>query len=51
MEYVRVPFSSIRDSAIVVSKDEIANYVKEHADSTNKKLLRYSQRSTEKKHL
>ncbi len=32
IEYVRVPYSSIADSTIAVSKDEIAAYVKEHKD-------------------
>ena len=31
-QYVRVPFSSIPDSTIQVSKDEIASYIKEHED-------------------
>ncbi len=32
IQYVRVPYSSIADSTIAVSKDEIAAYVKEHKD-------------------
>ena len=40
MEYVRVPFSSIPDSTIVVSKDEIADYVKEHADEYKQEIAR-----------
>jgi peptidyl-prolyl cis-trans isomerase D len=31
-QYVRVPFASIPDSTIQVSKDEIAAYIKEHED-------------------
>ncbi len=32
VQYVRVPYTSIADSTITVSKDEIAAYVKEHKD-------------------
>ena len=32
IEYVRIPYASIADSTIAVSKDEIAAYIKEHKD-------------------
>lgn len=32
IQYVRVPYSSIADSTITVSKDEIAAYIKEHKE-------------------
>lgn len=32
IQYVRVPFTSIADSTITISKDEIAAYVREHKD-------------------
>ncbi len=32
LEYVRVPFTSIADSTIQISKDEIADYIKEHEE-------------------
>ncbi len=32
IEFLRVPYTSVPDSTIAVSKDEIAAYVKEHAD-------------------
>ena len=39
-QYVRVPFSSIPDSTIQVSKDEIAAYVKEHEDEFEQEKAR-----------
>ncbi|MCB0439023.1 MAG: peptidylprolyl isomerase [Mangrovimonas sp.] len=33
IRYVQVPFSSIPDSTVAVSKSEIADYVKKHADN------------------
>ena len=32
LQYVRVPYSSIPDSTIIITKSEIANYVKQHPD-------------------
>ncbi len=32
LQYVRVPYSSIADSTIVITKSEIANYIKQHQD-------------------
>ena len=32
IQYVRIPYTKIADSTIQVSKDEIAAYIKEHAD-------------------
>ena len=39
-QYVRVPYSSIPDSTIQVSKDEIAAYVKEHEDEFEQEKAR-----------
>ena len=32
LQYVRVPYSSIPDSTIIITKSEIANYIKQHQD-------------------
>ena len=40
IQYVRVPYTSIADSTIQVSKDEIAAYVKEHADDYKQERAR-----------
>ena len=39
-QYVRVPFASIPDSTIQVSKDEIATYIKEHKDEFEQEKAR-----------
>lgn len=39
-EYVRVPYNSIPDSTITVSKDEIAKYVKENAEDFKQEAAR-----------
>ena len=39
-QYVRVPYASIPDSTIQVSKDEIAAYVKEHKDEFKQEKAR-----------
>lgn len=39
-QYVRVPYASIPDSTIQVSKDEIATYVKDHADEFEQEKAR-----------
>jgi peptidyl-prolyl cis-trans isomerase D len=40
LQYVRVPYSSIADSTIQVSKDEIAAYVKEHPEEYKQEKAR-----------
>jgi peptidyl-prolyl cis-trans isomerase D len=40
IRYVRVPFSSIPDSTISISKEEIATYIKEHADDFQQEAAR-----------
>ena len=40
IRYVRVPFTSIPDSAVVVTKDEIAAYIKKHEDDYKQEKAR-----------
>ncbi len=40
IRYVRVPFSSIADSTIAVSKEEMAQYIKEHAEQYKQEAAR-----------
>lgn len=40
LEYVRVPYTSIADSTIQISKEEIAAYVKEHEGEYKQELAR-----------
>lgn len=40
LQYVRVPYASIPDSTIQVSKDEIAAYIKEHEDEFKQEKAR-----------
>ncbi len=40
IQYVRIPYSKIADSTIQVSKDEIATYVKAHADDYKQEKAR-----------
>ncbi len=40
MQYVRVPYSSIADSTIQVSKEEITGYIKDHSDDFKQEKAR-----------